>query len=215
MQGRTLLRASLLLALAAALGCSGVSKIELSKLHRGRASWQHPEEVVQLLEIGPGDRVADVGAGDGYFVPYLANAVGASGRVYAVEVEADKTRELQETFAESHPNVEAVLARTEDPELPDGAIDVVLIVNTYHHIEERTDYFARLRGDLAPGGRVAVIEPNGDLSGVLSLFLDEGHTSSAPALVEEMRKAGYEPVGSYEILPTQVFEVFEPARDAG
>ena len=50
---------------------------------------------------------------------------------------------------------------------------------------------------------------------MLSLFLDEGHTSSAPALVEEMRKAGYEPVGSYEILPTQVFEVFEPTRDAG
>ncbi len=211
MRHRSGFHASLLILCAAALGCQGVSKIEFGKIHRGREAWQHPEEVVQSLGIEPGDRVADLGAGDGYFVPYLADAVGTSGRVYAVDVEADTTRKLEQTFGASHANVEVVLARYEDPELPDGTIDVVLIVNTYHHIEDRSDYIARLRGDLAPTGRVAIIEPNGDLSGVLSLFLDNGHTSSAPALIEEMREAGYQPLGSYEFLPTQVFEVFEPA----
>lgn len=215
MRQRHSFRASLLLASAAVFGCQGVSNIELSKIHRGRDGWQHPEEVVQSLGIEPGDRVADVGAGEGYFVPYLADAVGDSGRVYAVEVDADKARALEQTFRDAYANVEIVLGRYGDPELPDGTIDVVLIVNTYHHIEGRTDYFTRLRGDLAPAGRVAIIEPNSDLTGVLSLFLDEGHTSSAPDLVDEMRAAGYRPVGSYEFLPTQVFEVFEPASDAG
>jgi hypothetical protein len=91
----------------------------------------------------------------------------------------------------------------------------VLIVNTYHHIDGRPDYFGRLRRDLASAGRVAIVEPNKDLTGFLSLFLDDGHTSSAPVIIREMREAGYRHVESHDFLPTQVFEVFEPLDDAG
>lgn len=200
-----------LLSLALFEGCSGLTKIDPT--HLGRDAWQRPEDVVRALELRPGDRVADLGAGGGYFVPYLAEAVGSSGRVYAVEVESALTDSLAQRFAEDE-SVEAVLGGYADPHLPDASIDVVLIVNTYHHIEARPPYFERLRADLRPGARVAVIDPDEELGGVLALFLDEGHTSRAEAVIAEMRAAGYRHVASHDFLATQIFEVFAPDRDA-
>jgi len=205
-------RAALLALLVLTLGCQGVGKLDLTTL--GRDSWQRPGDVVAALELRPGDRVADLGAGEGYFVSYLSEAVGPEGRVYAVEVDEDLVSSLRDRFPPDDGNVEAVLGGFEDPGLEEGSVDVVLIVNTYHHIEDRSDYFRRLRRDLRPGGRVAVIEPNSDLGGLLSLTLDEGHTSSAPAVVDEMSQAGYRVHATHEILPVQIFEVFAVEEDA-
>jgi arsenite methyltransferase len=193
-------------------GCSGLTKLDLSTL--GRGTWQRPDDVVAALEIAPGDRVADLGAGEGYFVPYLLDAVGEDGTVYAVDVEAEIVGNLSERFPSDTTRVEAVLGEFEDPGLPERSVDVVLIVNTYHHIEDRPAYFRRLEQDLRPGGRVAVIEPNEDLSGVLKLALDEGHTSSAPDVEAEMREAGYRVVARPDFLPVQIFRVFAPEADA-
>lgn len=190
------------------VACSGVGKLDLTTL--GRGTWQRPADVVGALELQPGDRVADLGAGKGYFVHYLSEAVGSNGRVVAVEVDEELVQSLAEQFPPDRSNVEIVLGGFEDPGLDDGSVDLILIVNTYHHIEDRPDYFRRLQRDLRPGGRVAVIEPNQDLHGVLSLALDEGHKSSAPAVVAEMAQAGYRLEASFEFLPVQIFEVFEP-----
>ena len=192
-------------------GCSGVSKLDLAL---GRDAWQRPGDVVEALEIQPGQRVADLGAGDGYFVPHLARAVGPEGRVYAVDVESEITEGLYARYAGSPLPVEVVLGRYEDPELPDGSIDLVLLVNTYHHIEDRPAYFRRLRADLSPTGRVAILEPDEELSGILALFLDAGHTSRSDAVVAEMGRAGYRHAGSHDFLPIQIFEVFAPEPDA-
>ena len=198
----------LCLAIAPA-GCTNVSKIDYTSLHEGRGAWQQPERVVAALELQPGDRVADLGAGEGYFLPYLAQAVGPTGKVYAVEVEEKLTKDLETLVVEEgFANVDVVLGEYTDPLLPDGQIDVVLIVNTYHHIEERRAYFSQLQRDLTRDGLVAVVEPDADLDGVLGLFLDEGHTSSAEGLNGEMREAGYRNAASFDFLPTQVFEVF-------
>ena len=94
-------------------------------------------------------------------------------------------------------------------------MDLVLIVNTYHHIEDRRAYFGRLRRDLSPRGRVAVIEPDEDLGGILRLALDDGHTSSAPTVEREMEEAGYVVDARHEFLPVQIFRVFRPDADAG
>lgn len=186
--------------------CSGVTRLDLTTL--GRATWQRPSDVIESLEISEGSRVADLGAGDGYFLPYLREAVGLAGRVYAVEVDAELNDELEERFGQRYDNVDVVLGGYDDPLLPDGAIDLVLIVNTYHHIEERTAYFRRLRRDLAPGARIAIIDPNADVSGLLRLFLDDGHMSHASQIAREMEQAGYRRSASLEILPIQVFELF-------
>jgi len=197
----TLLAATLL------ASCQGVSKLDPFPFTR--AGWQHPEEVIAALELDPGDRVADVGAGEGYFVPYLSDAVGLDGRVYAVDVEADIASRLEQEFI-GRSNVEVVLAEFHDPKLPDGQIDLVLLVNTYHHIERRPEYFARLRADLSSQGRVAIVEPNANLRGVLRPFVSSGHASSSAAIVREMDEAGYRHLEGYDFLPVQVFEVFEP-----
>jgi ubiquinone/menaquinone biosynthesis C-methylase UbiE len=204
-----MIRPAVFLALSLLLsGCSGVTRLDFTSW--GRAIWQRPEDVVRALALPPGARVADVGAGKGYFVPYLSSAVGDTGRVYAVEVEAELTQAMESRFTES-PNVEVVLGTFEDPLLPDGQIDLVLIVNTYHHIENRKLYFRKLLTDLTPEGRVAVIEPDAELTGILGLFVEDGHGSRASDVEREMREAGYRRLESIELLPTQIFEVFGSA----
>ncbi len=189
-------------------GCSGVTRLDFTNW--GRAIWQRPEDVVRALALPPGARVADVGAGKGYFVSYLSDAVGKGGRVYAVEVEAELTQALESRFAEAC-NVEVVLGGFKDPLLPDGQIDLVLIVNTYHHIEDRELYFRRLLVDLAPEGRVAVIEPDAELTGILGLFVKDGHGSRASDVEREMLEVGYRRIESIDLLPIQIFEIFGSA----
>ena len=186
-------------------GCSGVTRLDFTSW--GRAIWQRPEDVVRALALSPGARVADIGAGKGYFVPYLSDAVGKGGRVYAVEVEAELTQAMESRFADAS-NVEVVLGGFEDPLLPDGQIDLVLIVNTYHHIEDRELYFRKLLVDLAPEGRVAVIEPDAELTGILGLFVEDGHGSRASDVEREMLESGYRRLESIDLLPIQIFEIF-------
>ncbi len=92
--------------------------------------------------------------------------------------------------------------------LPDGQIDLVLIVNTYHHIGDRKAYFRNLLLDLAPSGRVAVVEPNEELTGMLSFFVKEGHASRAADVEREMRAAGYRRIKKSDGLPFQIFEIY-------
>jgi hypothetical protein len=91
----------------------------------------------------------------------------------------------------------------------------VLLVNSYHHIEQRPAYFERLQADLEPDGRVAVIDPDDELDGMMGLFLSKGHTSSRRSIRDEMTAVGYSHAASFDFLPVQVFEVFTPvARTA-
>ncbi len=198
---------TLLLGIALAV-CSGCTNLY-------RTSWQQPDRVVESLNIARGAQVADLGAGGGYFLPYLAKAVGTEGKVFAVDVDPEVVQELRDTVAAAgYTNVEVVLGEFEDPLLPDGAIDLVFLCNTYHHIEDRPRYFARLRIDLKPGGQVAILDPNADLGGFLSLFLDGGHTSSATDVIAEMKTAGYRSSRSFDFLPTQIFEIFATGVNA-
>ena len=177
----------------------------------GRDGWQKPAEVIESLEIEEGDHIADLGAGGGYFLPYLAAAVGPSGKVYAVDVEADVLEDLEKRIAdEGYSNVEAVHGEYDDPLLPDAGIDLVLIVNTYHHIEDRGVYFAKLKNDIRPGGRVAILEPDADVWGVLGLTIEKGHESSREDVRREMREAGYRLDRGHDFLPVQIFDVFAP-----
>jgi ubiquinone/menaquinone biosynthesis C-methylase UbiE len=187
------------------VGCSGVTRLDFTTC--GRAIVQRPEDVVRALALPPGARVADIGAGKGYFIPYLADAVGKDGRIYAVEVEAELTQAMESRFADAS-NVEVVLGGLDDPLLPDGQIDLVLVVKTYHHIEDRELYFRKLLVDLAPEGRVAVIEPDAELTGILGLFVKDGHCSRASDVEREMGEAGYRRLESIDLLPDQIFEIF-------
>jgi len=124
-----------------------------------RDAWQKPARVVELLGLEKGMTVADVGAGTGYFEPYLSRAVGPEGRVLAVDLEPDMVKWLDERARrEGLANVRAVQADAADPKLPDGAVDRILVVDTWHHIDDRAAYARKLARALKPGGAVTIVD---------------------------------------------------------
>jgi predicted methyltransferase len=196
-------------------GCSGLAKVDVSRvLTSGRDGWQHPERVIEALEIQPGDRVAEIGAGSGYWLPWLSEAVGPEGRVYAVEVDSKLVANL-ESFVADHElqNVEVILGAYHDPRLPHESIDLAMTVLTYHHIEGRTEYFNRLQSALRPGGRVAHLDDRPDAEPPISWFQGEGHWTDPAAVVEEMNGAGYRRLSAFDFLPAQSFQIFMPESD--
>lgn len=175
----------------------------------GRAGWQLPDRTVSALGLEEGDRVADLGAGGGYFVDPLAAAVGPTGRVYAVEVSARALERLAEKVrTEGLTNVEVVEGGADDPRLPDAAIDLVFLCDVYHHIGERVDYFAALRADLTTDGRVAIVEPRAH--GFGRLVTPGGHATPAAELIAEMDRAGYRLDQHFDFLPVQNLLIFRP-----
>ncbi len=124
-----------------------------------RDAWQKPADVVAAMQIGGGMVVADIGAGTGYFEPYLSRAVGAKGSVLARDIEPDMVRHLGERAKrEGLANVKADLSTTDDPKLPAGGVDRILVVDTWHHIASREAYAAKLRDALAKGGKIFVVD---------------------------------------------------------
>ena len=124
-----------------------------------RDAWQKPAEVIALMEIEPGMTVVDIGAGTGYFLPHLASAVGAEGHVEGLDVEPDMVEFMQDRAAKGgFAQVAARHIPYDDPELADGSVDRILIVNTWHHIDDRAAYAAKLRKALKPDGRLVVVD---------------------------------------------------------
>jgi ubiquinone/menaquinone biosynthesis C-methylase UbiE len=195
--------------LVLAVGCGPLRRFAYEGF--GRDSWQQPDRVVESLALAPGAHVADLGVGGGYFTWRLADSVGESGRVYAVDVDPDMTSHIAEQSREKgYANVQSILAEFDDPLLPEGGVDLIFTCNTYHHLEAREEYFRRTAGYLRPGGRVAVIEPTG--KGWLQRWLFPHFI--APELVRaEMEAAGYRRVEVFDYLERQSFQVFEIAGD--
>ena len=124
-----------------------------------RDAWQRPDALLAALGVRRGQRVAEIGPGPGYFTRRLGRLVGDSGWVYAVDVEPKMLQALHERLRKDGlRNVSTVLAPADDPLLPDGAVDLVLIVDTYHHLTDRPRYLRRLARALRPGGRVAIVD---------------------------------------------------------
>ena len=124
-----------------------------------RARWQRPARLVRALRLRRGQAVAEIGAGSGYVARRLGRAVGPSGRVYAVDVEPRMLPVLAERLRRARlANVTPVLGRDDDPLLPDRSCDVVLVVNTYHHLRGGPRYLRRLGRLLRPGGRLVVVD---------------------------------------------------------
>ena len=125
-----------------------------------RAVWQKPEQIMDALKIADGATVADIGAGGGFFTIRLARRVGPNGRVYAVDVqqpmlEAIKRRVMREGLL----NVETVRGTETNPNLPDGALDAVLFVDSYQEVEEpdRVPFLRNIARALKPGGRLGIV----------------------------------------------------------
>jgi len=171
----------------------------------GRDKWQKPDEVIRSLQLQPGNRVADLGSGGGYFTFRLAKAVGPSGHVYAVDVDEGLNAYIAgRARDEGFNNVDVILAKYDDPLLPAAGVDLVFTSDTYHHLENRVAYFRNARKYLRPGGRVAIIEFAG--KGWFDSWF--GHWTPSETIRTEMEAAGYRLQQEFTFLPRQFFLVF-------
>lgn len=128
---------------------------------RNRDEWQRPAEVFDALGVKPGQHVADIGSGSGYFTFRLAARVGAEGKVFAVDIDdaaITKVRERKER--EKLAQVEPILSAADDPHLPAG-LDAVLIVDTYHEFREYDRMMQSVFRALKSGGQLGLIDGEG------------------------------------------------------
>lgn len=168
----------------------------------GRERWQLPGRVIAALPLDAGDRVADLGAGAGYFTFKLADAVGPTGRVYAVDTDPGMSALIAEIAArDGQGNVVTVAATPEDPLLPE-AVDAVLLVNAFHHLPDTDRYLRTLLEYVRPGGKVAVIE-------ALPKWFLFGHATTPDAISAAMTDAGFTRAAHHDFLARQSFQVFE------
>jgi ubiquinone/menaquinone biosynthesis C-methylase UbiE len=192
-----------LLALLLLAGCTRLKQCFYEGV--GRDEWQKPQEVIRSLDIRPGDRVADLGSGGGYFTFRLAKAVGPKGKVYAVDVDKGLNESLaKRAKEEGYAAIEVILAKVDDPLLPESGVDLIFTSNTYHHLKDRVNYFANAKKYLRPSGRVAVIE----LSGEGWLESLPGHHTPKEVILNEMKAAGYALQHDFDFLPRQHFLIF-------
>jgi ubiquinone/menaquinone biosynthesis C-methylase UbiE len=165
-----------------------------------RDAWQKPDDVVSLLQLWPGNVVADVGAGTGHFEPHLARAVGATGRVLALDVEPHMVTYLKRRVKkEGLGNVTVQKVAANDPGLPDGSVDRLLVVNTWHHLPQRAQYAAAMNRALRPGGFVVVVDFTAE-----SPEGPPAHARLSPAtVIAELQAGGFSARTVAESLPLQ------------
>jgi len=197
------------LALLFLAGCAFLKQCAYEGFNRD--PWQQPQKVIEALALRPGDHVADLGSGSGYFTYRLAEAVVPQGKVYAVDVDREMNDLVAKAIKEKNiGNVEVILARLDDPLLPPTGVDLVFTVNTYHHLENRVAYFERVRKYLRPGGRIAVIDfdRRAWFEGMWK------HYTPAEFIKREMEQAGYGLQRELTFLDRQSFLIFAPNPQA-
>jgi ubiquinone/menaquinone biosynthesis C-methylase UbiE len=176
----------------------------------GRDDEQRPDEVIAAMGLKDGDVVADIGSGSGYFARRMARAVAPGGKVYAVDIQREMLLILRGRMEEEGlTNIVLVLGENDDPKLPPGSMDWILLVDTYHELQQPKAMLAKMREALKPDGRVALLEYR--LEGLTAVHIKEDHRMSPEQVMREWTPAGFRLVEKLEFLPTQHFFIFEKA----
>jgi ubiquinone/menaquinone biosynthesis C-methylase UbiE len=120
---------------------------------------EQPEKVMAATGVKPGLVIGEIGAGHGYFTFWLAKGVGASGKVYANDIDRSSLDALESRrAAEKVANIETILGTVEDPQFPAGTLDMVFIVNAFHDLARPVELLANLRPALKPGATVVIMD---------------------------------------------------------
>lgn len=168
-----------------------------------RDAWQKPDEVIAALALPKNARIADIGSATGYFSVRLARAV-PEGKVWGLDVESSMVDYLNSRAEkEELRNLTSQLAAFDDPKIPEP-VDVIIVVNTYHHLEARKVYFAKLADKLKPDGRIVII----DFTRQSKMGPPTDMKVSADGVTFELTSAGYKLAAKHEFLPEQFFLVY-------
>lgn len=174
---------------------------------RSRNAWQQPEKVMAALALKPGEDVADVGSGPGYFTLRFAHAVGPTGKVYAVDISRQMLNYLEKQAREDHlTNIRTVLAQPHNPKLPPASVDVIFICDTLHHISNRAAYYPLLIRALKPGGCLVNID---FFKRPLPVGPPVAMKIAETEMIREAQSAGFHLAHQYSFLEYQYFLVFK------
>ncbi|HEV2802634.1 MAG TPA: methyltransferase domain-containing protein [Pyrinomonadaceae bacterium] len=156
--------------------------------------------VMDILGIKEGSRVADIGAGSGWFTVRAARRVGAGGTVYAVEINQDYLKHIEARAArEQLGNIRAVLGREDDPLLPERSVDAVLLLKTYHEIAQPIRLLRNLRRSLGAGALVGIIDRNG---------AGDDHGLDQRKVIDEAARAGFTLVSQHDFVKPDNMDYF-------
>lgn len=171
-----------------------------------REAEERPTQALAFLDIKPGWVVADIGAGSGYFTERLSRLVGATGRVYANDIQKGMLDLLQRRLASQQlQNVTLVLGEPADPKLPPSSIDLALMVDAYHELGDPQTMLANIKKALKPNGRLALIEYKGEDPSVPILPL---HKMTVAQARLELEPEGFALTSVNSSLPRQHVLVF-------
>ena len=172
---------------------------------------EQPAKLVEALNLRPTDTAADIGAGTGYFSFRMAAKV-PQGRVLAVDIQPEMLALLRDAAAEkSITNVEPVLGRTDDPNLPADSVDLALMVDAYHEFDFPREMMLGIVKGLKPGGRVALVEYRGEDA---SVPIKPLHKMTEAQAIKEMNAVGLEHVETIQTLPIQHLMIFRKPTPA-
>lgn len=191
--------------IAPVMGAAGAGWLERPE----REAEEAPSKAIAALKIQPGQTVADIGAGSGYYTVRLAQAVGPTGRVYATDIQPAMLELLRANIARARlDNVTAVLGGPDDPKLPANTIDLAIMVDVYHELAAPQAFLQRLRPALKRDGRLVLLEFRKEDRRVPILDV---HKMSVAEVRQELEAEGFRLAAVLNDLPWQHILVLTPA----
>jgi ubiquinone/menaquinone biosynthesis C-methylase UbiE len=167
--------------------------------------------LLELLPVDAGDTVADLGCGSGYFARRLAPRVGPNGEVLCLDVQPEMLAIAERLSREAGvTNVRMVRAEPDDPRLPAGGVDLILLVDVYHELQHPAPMLEHMRRALATDGLVALVEYRAE--GDTARHIRPEHRMSVEQVLREWEPAGFELARRIDDLPTQHLFLFRAAQ---
>jgi precorrin-6B methylase 2 len=185
------------------MGPGGIVWLERAE----RETQEQPQLVIDALEIKPGQTIADLGAGSGYYSFRIAPLVGPTGKVLAIDIEPTMLEAIAQRASREHvANITTVRSSERDPNLAPHSVDLLFMVDVYHELEYPYEVLSKVREALKPGGRVALIEYRAEDPEVM---IKPVHKMSERQVRREMQAAGFQHVKTVRTLPLQHLILFE------
>ena len=182
---------------APVMGVAGAAWLERAE----REAEEAPSKAIEALDLRPGMVVADIGAGSGYYASRMAKKVGPAGRIYATDIQPGMIAILERRIKdEGLTNVTTVLGGMDDPSLPERSIDLAIMVDVYHELQQPQVFLQRLKAAFKPGGRLVLLEFRKEDPAIPIL---EVHKMSVAEVRTELAAEGYALERVIDVLPWQ------------